>query len=136
MITEINKYWILNLWEAVDGETVEINFDPSKYISLNMASEHDVDIIVSELLRPALSFYNDESKEKIKNSLLYATENLSEGDLLELLNFFGGTVFNSPSQEITCRDFYIIIGRKLFEHFSRKNLEFKEANNLANYRLS
>ncbi|HVI47262.1 MAG TPA: hypothetical protein VM802_20460 [Chitinophaga sp.] len=135
MKIKVNKYWVVNLWEAIDGETVEINFDVSKYIGLDISNDEDRDIIIRELLLPTVNYFSIESREKIKYSLFYDSKYLSEEELLELLNFFGGTVFNTPLPSMTCRGVYIKIGEKLFDNFSFDELEFEEESDRNNYRL-
>jgi len=133
MSIKINKYWILNLWEAIDGETVEINFDVSAYLNLDIAKEQDLEIIIEDLLYPALIRFKPENQEKIKCSLLYCSKYLPESDLVGLLNFFGGTVFSSPSPAITCKHFYAKVYERLFH--SPCVSAFEEVSDKENYRL-
>jgi hypothetical protein len=94
----IDRYWMLNLWEAIDGEFIEIDGSPDDYLGLDVSDELQLNMVIKELLLPQLNCFNDEDKEKINNSLFFNSKYLLEEELLQLMIFFGGTVFNTPNE--------------------------------------
>lgn len=111
----INSYWILNLWEAIGIETIEINNNfANAYSTLEIGKEKHRKMITKDLLKPHLASFTLEDQQKICLSMQYVMKAFSEQQLVELLNNFGGTVFPSPSPKITTREFYMNIYHKLF----------------------
>ena len=135
----INSYWVLNLWEAVDGETVEINDDPQHYIDLDISIDFDQNIIVEKLLKPQLNFFNKDNQEKIQKGLLFTIKNLSENELLKNLNFLGGSIFATPNPKISCKKFHEKIYSKLFAVEDnldlRKVYDIKDKNDYRNFEI-
>jgi hypothetical protein len=111
----VNRFWVLNLWEAIDGETVEINLDPYEFINLDVSNNDGLQLITTNLLKPQIDYFTKDQQIKIKDSLFYDAYKLSENELLDLINYFGGTVFPTPNNNITMRELYLRIGEILFE---------------------
>lgn len=110
----INSYWVLNLWEAIDSETLATKNVSDNYAALDIGKESHRKIISKELLRPHLATFSTEDQQKISLSMQYVMKAFSEQQLLDLLNSFGVPVFPTSSTKITTREFYMNIYHKLF----------------------
>jgi hypothetical protein len=134
-IQYINSYWLLNLWEAIDGESIEINKNIDKYIHLNIEKGEDVEFIVNDLFKPQLLYFNANNQQKIQQSMKYVIQNFEENELCDLLNFFGGTVFPTAIEQ-HLKSFYIHIYTQLFNQNPLRMLEnFKDVKNKDSFRF-
>lgn len=126
MKQKINTFYILNLLSVIDGEILEsTHVDISKYVDLDISTEKGQNIIINELLKPELLHFSIENQEKIRISMLYCIENYDERKLESILNFYSGSVFSTPNDNITYKKLFEIFYTRVF----LKNINNEELNN-------
>lgn len=126
MKQKINTFYVLNLLSIIDGEILEsAHVDISKYINLDISTEEVQRVIIDDLLKPELRHFSLESQEKIRISMLYCIENYDEKKLESILNFYSGSVFLTPNNNITYKKFFKIFYIGVF----LKNINNEELNN-------
>lgn len=118
MKQKINTFYILNLLSVVDGEILE-----SAHVDISTAEEQNV--IINDLLKPQLLRFSLENQEKIRISMLYCIENYDERKLESILNFYSGSVFLTPNNNITYKQMFEIFYLGVF----LKNINNEELNN-------
>lgn len=126
MKQKINTFYVLNLLSIIDGEILEsAHVDISKYINLDISTEEVQSVIIDDLLKPELRHFSLESQEKIRISMLYCIENYDEKQLESILNFYSGSVFLTPNNNITYKKIFKIFYIGVF----LKNINNEELNN-------
>lgn len=126
MKQKINTFYVLNLLSIIDGEILEsAHVDISKYINLDISTEEAQSVIINDLLKPELRHFSLESQEKIRISMLYCIENYDEKKLESILNFYSGSVFLTPNNNITYKQIFEIFYIGVF----LKNINNEELNN-------
>ena len=140
MKQKINTFYILNLLSIVDGEILEsVHVDISKYIYLDISTAEGQNVIINDLLKPQLLHFSLENQEKIRISMLYCIENYDERKLESILNFYSGSVFLTPSDNITYKQvfeiFYIGVFLKNINNEELNNFIFFEDDNLECWNL-
>lgn len=126
MKQKINTFYVLNLLSIIDGEILEsARVDISKYINLDISTEEAQSVIINDLLKPELRHFSLESQEKIRVSMLYCIENYDEKKLESILNFYSGSVFLTPNNNITYKQIFEIFYIGVF----LKNINNGELNN-------
>lgn len=126
MKQKINTFYVLNLLSIIDGEILEsTHVDISKYINLDISTEEVQRVIIDDLLKPELRHFSLESQEKIRISMLYCIENYDEKKLESILNFYSGSVFLTPNNNITYKKIFKIFYIGVF----LKNINNEELNN-------
>lgn len=126
MKQKINTFYVLNLLSIIDGEILEsAHVDISKYINLDISTEEVQSVIIDDLLKPELRHFSLESQEKIRISMLYCIENYDEKQLESILNFYSGSVFLTPNNNITYKKNFKIFYIGVF----LKNINNEELNN-------
>ena len=118
MKQKINTFYILNLLSVVDGEILE-----SAHVDISTAEGQNV--IINDLLKPQLLHFSLENQEKIRISMLYCIENYDERKLESILNFYSGSVFLTPNNNITYKQLFEIFYIGVF----LKNINNEELNN-------
>lgn len=90
-------------------------------------------VIIDDLLKPELRHFSLESQEKIRISMLYCIENYDEKKLESILNFYSGSVFLTPNNNITYKKilkiFYIGVFLKNINNEELNNFIFFEDDN-------
>ena len=140
MKQKINTFYILNLLSIVDGEILEsVHIDISKYIYLDISTAEGQNVIINDLLKPQLLHFSLENQEKIRISMLYCIENYDERKWESILNFYSGSVFLTPSDNITYKQvfeiFYIGVFLKNINNEELNNFIFFEDDNLECWNL-
>ena len=132
MKQKINTFYILNLLSIVDGEILE-----SVHVDISTAEGQNV--IINDLLKPQLLHFSLENQEKIRISMLYCIENYDERKLESILNFYSGSVFLTPNDNITYKQvfeiFYIGVFLKNINNEELNNFIFFEDDNLECWNL-
>ena len=132
MKQKINTFYILNLLSVVDGEILE-----SAHVDISTAEGQNV--IINDLLKPQLLRFSLENQEKIRISMLYCIENYDERKLESILNFYSGSVFLTPNNNITYKQlfeiFYIGVFLKNINNEELNNFIFFEDDNLECWNL-
>lgn len=117
----INAYYVLNILKALDGEYIEAYFETiDDFVDLDISNDDDCTIIVKEFLLPELEFFNKNQQILIQKSLLYCICFYDDKKLNFLLNYMGGTIFDTPNPKTRIKQFYKTIYQKLFD----KNIDF------------
>lgn len=117
----INAYYVLNILKALDGEYIEAYFETiDDFVDLDISNDDDCTIIVKEFLLPELEFFNKNQQILIQKSLLYCICFYDDKKLNFLLNYMGGTIFDTPNTKTSIKQFYKTIYQKLFD----KNIDF------------
>ena len=140
MKQKINTFYILNLLSVVEGEILEsAHVDISKYIYLDISTAEGQNVIINDLLKPQLLRFSLENQEKIRISMLYCIENYDERKLESILNFYSGSVFLTPNNNITYKQifeiFYIGVFLKNINNEELNNFIFFEDDNLECWNL-
>ena len=140
MKQKINTFYVLNLLSIIDGEILEsARVDISKYINLDISTEEAQSVIINDLLKPELRHFSLESQEKIRITMLYCIENYDEKKLDSILNFYSGSVFLTPNNNITYKQifeiFYIGVFLKNINNGELNNFIFFEDDNLECWNL-
>lgn len=121
----INAYYVLNILKALDGEYIEAYFETiDDFVDLDISNDNDCTIIVKEFLLPELEFFNKNQQILIQKSLLYCICFYDDKKLNFLLNYMGGTIFDTPNTKTSIKQFYKTIYQKLFD----KNIDFSFIN--------
>lgn len=121
----INAYYVLNILKALDGEYIEAYFETiDDFVDLDISNDNDCTIIVKEFLLPELEFFNKNQQILIQKSLLYCIYFYDDKKLNFLLNYMGGTIFDTPNTKTSIKQFYKTIYQKLFD----KNIDFSFIN--------
>ena len=118
MKQKINTFYVLNLLSIIDGEILE-----SAHVDIS--TEEAQSVIINDLLKPELRHFSLESQEKIRISMLYCIENYDEKKLESILNFYSGSVFLTPNNNITYKQIFEIFYIGVF----LKNINNEELNN-------
>ena len=132
MKQKINTFYILNLLSIVDGEILE-----SAHVDISTAEGQNV--IINDLLKPQLLRFSLGNQEKIRISMLYCIENYDERKLESILNFYSGSVFLTPNDNITYKQmfeiFYVGVFLKNINNEELNNFIFFEDDNLECWNL-
>ncbi|MFL0107386.1 hypothetical protein [Tenacibaculum maritimum] len=120
MTKKINRYWLVNLFDSIDGETIEMNenIDVMDYVDIDYSKTENMKVLVDDFLRPEYLFYDESSREKIKLAFKYALNYLNEDDLEKIIDYYGSLIFYPSDLNITYKEVAIMVWNLLFDNES------------------
>ncbi|WP_024742608.1 hypothetical protein [Tenacibaculum maritimum] len=120
MTKKINRYWLVNLFDSIDGETIEMNenINVMDYVDIDYSKTENMKVLVDDFLRPEYLFYDESSREKIKLAFKYALNYLNEDDLEKIIDYYGSLIFYPSDLNITYKEVAIMVWNLLFDNES------------------